>query len=40
MPGFAAILSDGQIVEILDWLRQEVGKPGWPGLEQQVKAQR
>jgi len=40
MPGFAAILSDGQIAEILDWLRQEAGKPGWPGLDQQVEAQR
>lgn len=40
MPGFATILSDGQIAKVLDWLRQDADEPPWPGLEQQVKARR
>jgi hypothetical protein len=34
------MLSDQQIAKVLNWLRQEAGEPPWPGLQQQIKAQR
>ncbi len=38
MPGFATVLSDQQIADVLQWLRTTSGQPPWPGLTERVHA--
>lgn len=40
MPGFAALLSDRQIADLVGHLRRLAGKPIWPGLEATIGAAR
>jgi len=38
MPGFAPVLSDQQIADVLQWLRTSSGHLPWPGLADRVHA--
>ncbi len=38
MPGYAAILTDAQVAELLAWLRRDAGRPAWPDLDKHVRA--
>lgn len=40
MPAFGPVLDDGQIADILAWLRRSAGAPPWPDLVRQVRAVR
>ncbi len=40
MPGFAPVLSDPQIADVLNWLRQAASAPAWPDLAARVQAVR
>lgn len=40
MPGFASVLSDEQIADVLQWLRTSAGRSPWPDLADRVHAVR
>lgn len=40
MPGFAAVLSDRQIADVLEWLRTSSDREPWPDLVDRVHAAR